>query len=123
MNAPDSTPIWAIALVFFCSMLGAVGQAFFKAGAGALSLKPAELARNWQVGVGLAAYGVATLLFLFALKHGRLSMLYPVIAMSYVWVFLISWLCFREFEGKSVLPNLGGVLLIFAGVVLVALGR
>jgi len=125
MTNPETvaTPLWAIGLTVFCSVLGALGQAFFKAGSKTLSLKPLELVTNWPLLTGLGFYGAATVLFVFALKNGRLSTLYPFIALSYIWVFFISLTYFKEFEGRSVTLNLAGVAVIFAGVILVALGR
>ncbi len=123
MPETQTTPLWAIGLAFFCSMMGAAGQAFFKIGSKTATFNPVDLVRNWHLMLGLASYAAATVIFIFTLKHGKLSTLYPVIAMSYVWVFLISWGWFREFEEKSPIPNMAGVTLILAGVVLVALGR
>jgi len=123
MVTTESTPFWAIALTFGCSILGAVGQAFFKAGSRTLEAKIWSLATNWQLLTGLAAYAFATVLFIIALKYGRLSTLYPVIAMSYVWVFLISWFYFKEFQNRSIALNMAGVAFILAGVILIAMGR
>lgn len=123
MTAQTPTPLWAMGLTFFCSLLGGLGQAFFKAGSRHLSPRPWDLLTNAPLLAGLGCYGAATVLFVFALRHGRLSTLYPIIALSYVWVFLLSWIHFREFQDRSLTLNLTGVLLILAGVVFVALGR
>jgi len=112
-----------MALTCFCSVLGGAGQAFFKAGAENLSMRPLALLTNVPLLVGLACYAAATALFVFALKHGNLSSLYPLIALSYVWVFLISWIYFKEFQDRSIGLNLVGVGLILVGVILVAMGR
>jgi hypothetical protein len=38
----------------------------------------------------MALYGLSAILFIVALKHGNLSVLYPVIATSYICVMLIT---------------------------------
>ena len=45
---------------------------------------------------GYCLYGLSTLLLVMALKHGELSLLYPVIALTYVWVSILSVLIFHE---------------------------
>jgi uncharacterized membrane protein len=123
MPQTEVTPFWTIALTFFCSVLGALGQVFFKAGSSGFSLNPVQFLTNPRLLAGLGCYGLATFLFVFALKYGRLSVLYPVIALSYAWVFFASWLYFKEFQERSIALNTVGVALILAGVLLVASGR
>ena len=45
---------------------------------------------------GYFLYGLSTVLLTLALRDGELSVLYPVISMTYVWVTLLSVLIFRE---------------------------
>ena len=72
-----------ILLVIFCSILGAFGQFFFKVGVEPFSLK--------KLIFGLFLYGLATILYIFALRGLDLSIAYPIIALSYLWVLLLSW--------------------------------
>ena len=39
---------------------------------------------------GLACYGISTILLVLALRYGELSVLYPIIALTYVWVSILS---------------------------------
>ena len=41
-------------------------------------------------------YAVSTVLLVLALRDGELSVLYPIISMTYVWVLLLSVLIFNE---------------------------
>ncbi|MFB3826676.1 MAG: EamA family transporter [Bryobacteraceae bacterium] len=67
---------------------------------------------------GYALYALSTLLLILALKDGELSLLYPVIALTYVWVTALSFILFRE----TVNPHkIAGIAIIVAGVVV--LGR
>ena len=61
-------------------------------------------------------YGLSAILFIFALKYGKLSVLYPVIATSYVWVALLSSKVLAE---PLSIPKWGGITLILFGIALV----
>ena len=117
MTTAETRPLWPIALTFACSILGAIGQGFFKVASEKVSIKdPMTWLGNWKLIVGLGFYGLATALFIIALKHGKeLSTLYPVIAMSYVWVLIISRYYFHEKVGVM---NWVGIAVIVMGVVL-----
>ena len=94
----------SIGLVFFCTLISAVAQIFFKKGAEQLpELGPMAIAANPLIALhniplltGLCLYGVFMLLFVVALKDAELSILYPVISFSYVWVALLSLVLFHE---------------------------
>ncbi|NQU78389.1 EamA family transporter [Candidatus Woesearchaeota archaeon] len=111
---PAKIPI--ILLVAFCALLGATGQIFFKLGSKTLSLDLLALATNWKLLLGLVFYGIATILFVLALKHGNLSILYPIIATSYVWVTIFSSIFLKEafpaFKWIGILSILVGVFII-----------
>jgi multidrug transporter EmrE-like cation transporter len=63
-------------------------------------------------------YGLSTVLLVIALRDGELSLLYPVIALTYVWVTLLSFLVFHE----SINPlKMAGIAIIVTGVTV--LGR
>ena len=91
----------SVALVFGCTILGAAAQIFMKMGA---SAAPHPGILGVIVGIfttpvlfaGYALYGFSTVLLVLALKDGELSLLYPVIALTYVWVTILSLLIFRE---------------------------
>lgn len=64
----------------------------------------------------MGLYGISAILFIVALKHGNLSVLYPVIATSYVWVTLIS---FRVLHEPVSIAKFLGIALILCGVMLI----
>lgn len=109
--------LWIIGLVAFCSILGAMGQLFFKLGSEKLSMDLMVLMGNWKLFLGLLCYGIATVLFVISLKYGRLSVLYPIIALSYVWVALIS-----KFYLHEVFPTIKwtGIAFILLGVIIIS---
>ena len=84
------TKIWAIGLAALCALIGSSGQLLFKLGSSSVTLSLGSWVTNVKVITGMMLYGVSAILFIFALKYGSLSVLYPVIATSYVWVALLS---------------------------------
>ena len=68
---------------------------------------------------GLSLYGLFTLLLIFALRDGELSIIYPVIALNYVWVTILSLIFFNETMNpfKAI-----GILVIMVGVVILGRG-
>jgi uncharacterized membrane protein len=63
--------------------------------------------------------GAAALMLVLALRDGELSMLYPIIALTYVWVTLLSYTLLSE--KPNVFKNLG-ITTIVAGVVVLGRG-
>ncbi|HRZ85173.1 MAG TPA: EamA family transporter [Candidatus Paceibacterota bacterium] len=102
-------------VVLFCALLGALGQVFFKLGSKTFELST-NLIYNWQFLIGLFLYGIATLIFVTMLKYGNLSVLYPIIATSYIWVGLFSVLFLKE---SFPMFKWVGIFLIIAGVVII----
>jgi drug/metabolite transporter (DMT)-like permease len=106
-----------ILIVAFCALLGAIGQVFFKLASGEITSSIFSWL-NWKLIIGLFLYGVATIIFILALRHGNLSILYPIIATSYLWVSAFAVL----FLGETFpLFKWVGVLLIIIGVGIVTL--
>ena len=62
---------------------------------------------------GYALYGVVMVVMVVALRHAELSLIYPVISLSYVWVSIISFTLFSE----SLNPwKAAGIVVIVSGV-------
>jgi len=69
--------------------------------------------------VGAASTIANTVLFIPALRGGELSVLYPLVALVYVWVSLLS----VRFLGEKMNPMKWlGIALILLGVTLIGLG-
>jgi len=105
----------AIIMMFGCTLLGAAGQILMKLGANALGPSNSALAMLLTPSIffGYVLYGLMTVLFVFALRNEELSILYPIISLTYVWVAGLSVVFFRE--ALSALRILG-VLTIVLGV-------
>lgn len=114
-----TTQLWAVAGAFFATFLGAVGSLLFKMGSGELSLSPARLIRNSKLMIGFVVYGISAVIFVYSLRGGELSVLYPVVASSYIWVCLLSVRFLGERMNAS---KWAGIALIIAGVSLIGFG-
>ncbi len=57
---------------------------------------PVQILTNPSLFLGYALYGISTMFLVLALRKGQLSLLYPVISLTYVWVTLLSMLIFKE---------------------------
>jgi drug/metabolite transporter (DMT)-like permease len=104
----------AIAVMFVCTLLSAVAQLLIKHGANQLLRSdPWSMLTNlWLLG-GYALYGVMTLMFIYALRDEELSFVYPIIALSYVWVAGLSvWFLHEEVNAWKLL----GIVTIVSGV-------
>jgi len=116
----------SIVLVFCCTLISACAQILFKIGAHnlpalgptALLTNPLLALRNVPLLAGLSLYGLFMAIFVFSLKDMELSILYPVISFSYVWVALLSFIVFHETLNPW---KAGGITIIMLGVM--ALGR
>lgn len=114
----------SVGLVFLCTLLGAAAQVLMKIGANRLpSFSGATLgsvlaavALNLPLILGLSCYGLFTVGLIFALRDGELSILYPVIALNYVWVTILSVLLFRE--SINVFKLIGISTIVFGVIVL-----
>lgn len=93
-------------LVFSCTVIGALAQILVKQGTAQLGAHitlgqalghPSLVARfcvgvitNLKLFIGYGMYGINTFLMALALKGHELSRLYPIIALTYVWVTILS---------------------------------
>ncbi|PIY60045.1 hypothetical protein COY95_03850 [Candidatus Woesearchaeota archaeon CG_4_10_14_0_8_um_filter_47_5] len=93
---PVKTKPWAIALVVFCTILTATGQILYKKAAATLSLTIPGLVTNQYLILGIVVYLFSAALLVIALRNGELSVLYPFIATSFVWVNMASSYFFGE---------------------------
>jgi multidrug transporter EmrE-like cation transporter len=108
------SPRQSVALVLFCTLFGAVAQILIKTGANSLtSGSPLAMITNLPLVAGYSLYGISTVLLVLALRDGELSLLYPVISLTFVWVTLLSLTFFKETASPH---KLAGIAIIVTGV-------
>jgi len=113
------TKPWAIALMFVTTLLTASAQLLWKFGANTIVFWLAAILLNWGIILGFATYGVASVLLIVSLKGGELSVLYPMVALSFIWVNIFSPIFFGETMNAF---KWAGVSVIIVGIILVNVG-
>ena len=114
-----TTQIWAMAIVFFATMIGAVGSLFLKYGSEHFVLNLKKLFTNYKLIFGLFLYGISSIMFIIALRGGELTVLYPMTSLAYIWISLLSIKFLKENMNKF---KWAGILFIVMGVALIGLG-
>jgi len=107
-------------LVLFSTLITSSGQILLKTGANRLAPDVVSILLNFPLILGLIFYMLGAAILLFSLKHGELSVLYPIYATNFVWVSILSPMFFPS---DSMNPYKWiGVFIILAGVSLVGYG-
>ena len=107
-------------LVSVCTLLAAAAQIFFKIGMKHFEPNLLALVTNLPLVAGYVLYGLFTLGMVVALRDAELSILYPIIALSYVWVTALSYFLFQDTLNPL---KLAGIVCIMAGVAVVGRGQ
>ena len=112
-------------MVACATLIQLVAQLLIKQGASQLGANPTLIQSALGMFTvlplfsGYALYGLFTIVMVFALKHGELSMLYPVMALSYVWVTIVSVLWLKEPINAA---EIAGIAAIVGGVAVLGRG-
>ena len=77
-----TTPLWTIVVVLVACVIAAFGALFLKMGSAKILFNIKTIIYNKKLLFGIVAYGIATIMFIPALKYGELSVLYPFAATS-----------------------------------------
>ncbi len=112
------TPLSSMAFVFIAGFVGSFGAAFLKSGASRLK-GLASVLTSWRLAAGIVAYLLSSVFFVRGIAVGELSVLYPMVALGYMWTILWSKLFFGE---AMTWGKLGGLGLILVGLAMLGLG-
>ena len=114
------TSLASVALIVVSTLIGAAAQILLRFGADKLGdAGLAGLLTNFPLIGGYACLAVNTLLVVIALRGGQLSVLYPIIALTYVWVTILAPIYFHDAINAS---KVIGLALIIAGVSFIGSG-
>jgi drug/metabolite transporter (DMT)-like permease len=112
--------------MFIFTFLGATAQMLMKTGMTRPDPTLWDYATNLPLIIGYGLYGLGAVLFTIALRDGELSVLYPVISLTYVWVAILSVPILHEnfslYSWKGV-SKIVGILTIVAGVGVLGKGQ
>ena len=111
--------IMGIFIVVICTIFTSIGQYFFKMGSVNFAWDFFSLITNYAMIIGFLFYGVGSILLIAAFRYGDLSLLYPFISLTFIWVIIISSFVFGEpINGFKI----GSVILIILGVIFIGAG-
>jgi drug/metabolite transporter (DMT)-like permease len=118
-----TTQLWAIALVLLGDFIGSFASILLKIGSGSITRNIRGIIANYRrtmyLFIGLGMYGVSAIIFTFALKGGELSVLYPFVAVVYIFTTILSRLILKE---KITKWKALGIAFITLGVIFIGFG-
>ena len=108
-------------LIVICTFLVSAAQILMKYGAEYTKAHPglAGIITNPVLIAGYGLYGIVTILIVIAFKDGELSVLYPILSLSYLWVAALSYFIFHDTLNAY---KLIGVGVIICGVAVLGRG-
>ena len=115
-----TTPTSSILLVMLASFIGSFGAVFLKSGATKLRMNWRTLAYNWRLAAGICAFLISSVFFVMGVRHGELTVLYPMMSLGYIWTLLWSRLFFGEPFTKN---KFIGLTMILAGIACLGMGN
>ena len=114
-----STKLWAALTVLFTTLLTSSAQILWKKGSETLVFSITGVLTNYYLIAGILLYIIGGTLLIISLRGGELSVLYPIIATSYVWVSFLS----IKFLGETMnLYKWLGIIAIIAGIASIGFG-
>lgn len=101
-------------LTFICTLLTGASPIFLKK-----STKDGirKAIWNYNLYLGLGLYGLSYVIFIPVLREGDLSLYYPLLSLSYIWVALLSMKFLKE-NMKTI--NWIGIFLIILGITILS---
>ena len=114
----SGTPVSSMLLMLVASLIGSSGAVLLKLGAMELR-KGFWHILNIKLAAGVAVYLVSWYFFVLGIRHGELSVLYPMVSLGYIWTLLWARIFFKEALTRD---KFAGLALILVGVFLVGLG-
>lgn len=101
-------------LLVIMTLMGAVAALFLKKSAN----KPLKLLlKDYNIYIGGSLYFVSALINIYLLTVFDFMVILPLLSLTYVWTFLLSFFILKE---KIRLNQLAGILLIIAGMCILA---
>ena len=114
-----ATKLWAALLVLFTTLLTSSAQILWKKGSATLAFNILSIITNYYLIGGILLYVVGGTLLIISFRGGEVSVLYPIIATSYIWVSLLS----VKFLGEQMNDfKWLGVAAIIAGIASIGYG-
>ena len=114
-----ATKLWAALLILFTTLLTSSAQILYKLGSANLTLDIIGILTNYYLLAGVSIYAIGGILMIVSFRGGEVSVLYPIIATSYIWVSLVSMIFLNEI--MNIFRWLG-IVTIIAGIISIGYG-
>ena len=114
-----ATKLWAALLVLFTTLLTSSAQILWKIGSKTLTPDVSGILTNYYIIAGIIIYVFAGALLIISFRGGEVSVLYPIIATSYIWVSILSIYFLGE---RMNYFRWIGVFIIIAGILSISYG-
>ncbi len=114
------TKISAIIFMVFSAIFASVGQILYKFASKSVQ-DFFSLVFNPFLILGIFSYGLGLVFMLKAIRRGELTVVYPVLATSFIWVSLLSPIFFET--DSMTLQKWVGIFVIVTGITLIGKGR
>jgi len=109
----------SIVLMVSCTLFIALGQLLWKLSAPLFHLSFSGIVLNYFLILGFVSYGIGWIFLLVALKTTELTVAYPFVSMSFIWVGIASMVFLGELlswlNWVGILAIVGGVIFITGG--------
>ncbi len=109
----------AVFLILICTILTSTAEIFLKKGSLLLEPNLLLIIKNTNLILGIFFYGLAFIILVIALKFADLSYAYPLLALSYVIVYFLSYLFLNE---SFTLLKTIGTFFVLLGVTTISIG-
>src|SRR3989338_4950342 len=94
-----------------CTIIASAAQLLFKYGTQQFDVS--LLTGILWIATGIVLYGMGAVLMIYAFKQGEVTVLYPIVTLSYVWVGISSMFIFNE---QVQLLEWIGILFVIIGI-------
>ncbi len=104
----------AYVLITITTLMISAAQVLFKTA----SQRLPEILTNWQLLAGLGLYGIGALLMMSSFALADVSIVYPMLATSYIWVSIAAVFFFGE---QLTILRIIGIAVLIAGVAMIGI--
>ena len=105
----------AILLVVTSTLIGSFGSLLFKRSSSKTRFS-FGLLKDKVFLFGFSLYALSSVFYIFALKFGDLSLVYPLVSLAYIWIIILSKILLDEKINKY---KIAGTSFIILGVILI----
>ena len=114
-----ATKLRSVLLVLSTTLLVSSAQILWKIGSATLKPDVLSILSNYYILAGIVLYSVGGTLLILSFRGGDVSVLYPILATSYIWVSLLS----IRFLGEAMNAfKWIGIASIITGIILIGYG-